>query len=108
MPWGNYWIAPWMFFGPLTTFLLMMICMVSMSHMTSGGTMRHFMAKVGPIWLRFSFASNDRDRLLSSKKIAAKTLPRSDREQREPREFAGRLRAGKDIVSFDFVAGRGI
>jgi len=46
MPWSSYWIAPWMFLGPLTTFLLMMICMGSISVMTRVGTMRHVNTKM--------------------------------------------------------------
>jgi hypothetical protein len=56
MSWSSYWIAPWMFFGPMMTFLLMMICMVGMFFITRVGTMHHSSAEFGPIRLGFGFA----------------------------------------------------
>ena len=70
MPWSSYWIAPWMFFGPLTTVLVMIASIVSMSLMTRVATTRHN-AKIEPIRLAFRFTRSHEDRPpLSSKKAA--------------------------------------
>jgi|SRR5215470_415481 len=98
MPWSSYWIAPWMFVGPLATVLLM-ICVVSMSLMTRVATPRHSNAKIGPIWLAFRFIGSHGDRPTVFKEGCVEQLLRSDKEQRDSHEFVGRLCAAKDRLT---------
>ena len=70
MSWGSYWISPWVFFGPIVTLLLMMVCMAGMFFMTRVGTIHHSSAEIGPIGPSFGAARNSGDSPLPSKNIA--------------------------------------
>ena len=72
MSWGSYWISPWMFFGPMMTLLVMIVCMAGMFFMMRVGTVHHFSAEIGPIGAGLGFARNPEDSLLPSKNIAIK------------------------------------
>jgi len=82
MSWGSYWISPWVFFGPIVTLLLMMVCMAGMFFMTRVGTIHHSSAEIGPIGPSFGVARNSGDSPLLEK-YRHTTLARFDQRQRE-------------------------
>ena len=47
MSWGSYWISPWMFFGPMMTLLVMIVCMAGMFFMMRAGTVHHSSGEIG-------------------------------------------------------------
>jgi hypothetical protein len=102
MSWGSYWISPWMFFGPMMTLLVMIVCMAGMFFMMRVGTVHHSSAEIGPIGLSFGFARNSRDNSLTPfEKYRRKTLPRSDQEQRKFQELIDPLRAANGNAKSD-------
>ena len=107
MSWGSYWISPWMFFGPMMTLLVMIVCMAGMFFMMRVGTAHRSSADIGPIGPSFGFARNSRDSPTPFEKYRHKTLSRSDRGQREFQELIDPLRAANRKAKSDrFMAER--
>jgi len=107
MSWGSYWISPWMFFGPMMTLLVMIVCMAGMFFMMRVGTVHHFSAEIGPIGAGLGFARNPEDSPTPFEKYRHKTLPRLDQEQGEFQELIDHSRAANGNVTFErFIAER--
>ena len=107
MSWGSYWISPWMFFGPMMTLLVMIVCMAGMFFMMRVGTVHHFSAEIGPIGAGLGFARNPEDSPTPFEKYRHKTLPRSDQEQREFQKLIDPLCAANGTAKSDrFMAER--
>jgi len=107
MSWGSYWISPWMFFGPMMTLLVMIVCMAGMFFMMRVGTVHHSSAEIGPLGPSFGFARSSRDSPTPFEKHRHKTLPRSDQEQRECQKLIDPLRAANGTAKSDrFMAER--
>ena len=99
MWWSEYWLAPWMFFGPMMMFLLMVMCMVGIFFMMRMGTM--YRSSAGPIGPRFPLTRQPADRPAAFEEYRAETLRRLDQEQKEFETFIGHLRMAKDKAEFD-------
>jgi len=95
-----------MFLGPLTTFLLMMICMASISVMTRAGTIRHVNTKIGLTWPRWGFGRNPRDHPVIFEGGRLESLLRCDQLQKKSQERIGRLRTAKAKIDFDVLPGK--
>src|SRR5215471_17289425 len=109
MWWNDFWPAPWMFFGPMMMFLLMIICMVGMFFMMRMGSVHRSTVETGPSRAVFGFgplskgisAGQPADRAGAFEEYREETLRRLDQEQKEFEAFVGHLRSAKDKAEFD-------
>jgi hypothetical protein len=115
MWWNDFWPAPWMFFGPMMMFFLMIICMVGMFFMMRMGPMHRSTAETDPAGAGFGLSQLRRsvgigqpaDRPGAFEEYREETLRRLDQEQKEFETFVGHLRSAKDKAEFDqFMAER--
>jgi len=111
MWWNHYWPWPWMLFGPMMMFLLMIAFMAAvMFFMMRMGPMRR--SEVGRCGFGFgrlgqAVSVPPDGRHAAFEEYREETLRRLDEEQREFQEFISHLRMAKDKAEFDqFMAER--
>jgi len=116
MWWNDFWPAPWMLFGPMTMFLVMIICMAGMFFMMMRmGSMHRSTTGTGPSGVVFGFgplgkgigASHPANRPGAFEEYREEALRRLEQEQKEFEAFVSHLRSAKDKAEFDqFMAER--
>lgn len=108
MWWNDFWPGPWMFFGPMMMFLLMIVCMVGMFFMMRMGSMHRATAD-GPSEAGLGFGQSSRgirarlpaDRPGAFEENREEALRRLDQEQKEFQAFVSHLRSATDKAEFD-------